>query len=128
MDYTNFVRTYYRIATQKLKDFVNYNGSIVDTLENLDIPNDKKHTVETQCMFLPSYELNINADISYFEKFMEYYGDLYPQLGCILLNRPKLIELYEQMRVGSSDDAISDAISLYVNAGTDFLKTIGVLS
>ena len=128
MDYTNFVRTYYRIALQKLKTFANYNGSVVDTLENLDIPNDKKHIVETNSMFLPSYELNINAETGYFERFLEYYGSLYPDLGSILLNKKKLVELYDNLRTGTNDEAILSAISLYVNAGTDFLKNIGVLS
>ena len=59
MDYTNFVRTYYRIVIHDLEQFEKYNGSIVDFDYALDIPDDKKHDVVRNSMFLPDYDLNI---------------------------------------------------------------------
>ena len=114
MDYTNFVRTYYRIALQKLSELSEYNGSVVDFDYALVIPSDKKHIVNRKSDFLPDYDVNINAETEYFEKFMDYYGKLYPDLGAILLNKAKLIELYNVLIVGANDDTIVQAISVYI--------------
>lgn len=127
MDYTNFVRTYYRIAINKLEQYSQYNGSIVDFDYVLDIPNDKKHEVRRESMFLPDYDLNINAETAYFEKFLEYYGYLYADLGAILLDKQKLIELYNVLIVGTDEEAIVAAISVYIDTGTKYLEETGVL-
>lgn len=128
MDYTNFVRTYYRIAINKIDQFNEYNGSIADFDYVLNIPNEKKHLVERNSDFLPDYDVNINAETKYFEKFLEYYGSLYSDLGAILLDKQKLVQLYDLVIVGAEESAIIAAISVYVDAGLQYLKETGVLA
>lgn len=128
MDYTNFVRTYYRVAIQKLDEFAKYNGSIVDFHYALSIPEDKKHKVERKSSFLPDFDININAETRYFETFLDFYGSLYCDLGGILLDKVKLVKLYDVLMGGTDDEAILTAISVYVNAGVDYLKEDGVLA
>ena len=128
MDYTNFVRTYYRIAINKLNEFSQYNGAIVDIDYVLDIPNNKKHEVERNSDFLPDYDLNINAETKYFEEFLEYYGNIYVNLHQIFLSKRKLIDLYNEMINGTDDEAIIQAISLYIEIGLTYFKEIGLLS
>ena len=127
MDYTNFVRTYYRIALQKLGQFEKYNGSFADFDFAFDIPEAKKHKVERKSDFLPNYDVNINAETYYFEQFLSFFGQLNKDLGSILLDKPKLVELYNILIVGKTDEAIISGIELYVQAGLDYLKEIGVI-
>ena len=127
MDYTNFVRTYYRVVINKLSQFTKYNGSVVDVDNVLDIPNEKKHSVERNSAFLPDFDLNINAETKYIEDFLTYYGDLYVDLCGVFLNKTRLVDLYNILIVGSDDDAIISGISLYIDTGLQFLKETGVL-
>lgn len=128
MDYTNFVRTYYRIAMQKLGQYEKYNGSVVDFYDVLNIPSDKKHEVQRKSMFLPNFDININADANYFIDFMDYYGKIYVNLGGILLDKSKLVKLFDMFRIGADDETITDGISLYVDAGLKFLAETGVIA
>lgn len=129
MDYTNFVRTYYRIAMNKLSEIRQYNGSIVDFNFELDIPEDKKHEVDRNSLFLPNYDININAETEYFVKFLDYYGTIISDLGEILLDEDGLKHLYTQymQRYGDDDEKIVNCMNIYVDVVITMKKELGIL-
>ena len=127
MDYTNFVRTYYRSVMSKLNGFNHYSGSKALLDEDLGIPNEYLHATEANLDALPNFEVNINAPIQYFERFLDYYGKINLDLNALLMDKEGIIELYNSIIVAKEDEVIVRAISLYVSVTCDSLVKVGVL-
>lgn len=130
MDYTNFVKTYYRTALKHLNRFQNYDG-FFNTLNYGDgIKPEYTHFVPAKLDVLPSYELNIDAPTTEYEKFMEYYSEAYPQLGTVLVNVENLYKIYNNVASQSllnDDEKAIDYIDMIVEVSVDILQQTGVL-
>lgn len=127
MDYTNFVRTYYRCVVNKLNNFNHYSGSKALLSENLDIPSEYLHSVETNLDALPNFEVNINAPTQYYERFLDYFGRINLDLNALFMDKEGIVELYNSIMVAQEDEVIVRAISLYVSVTCDSLVKMGVL-
>ena len=127
MDYVGFVRTYYRMAMNKLNKFTHYSGGKSLLEEELDIPNEFLHNVEANLDALPNFEVNINAPQQYFERFLDYYGRINIDLSGLLLDKSGLVELYSDIMEADSEEVVEEAISLYVNIAGDSLAKMGIL-
>lgn len=126
MDYTSFVRFYYITALKKLNQFTTYKGSFATLNYPLEIDNNFLHLVQNTFDGLPEFGLNINAPISEYQKFFDYYGALMPELAIIFPNSEALNEIYEKM-VLLDDGKEEERIELYIDLAIDVLKEQGVV-
>ena len=94
MDYSNFVRNFYRYATNELKKHENYNGQIININKPLEIPSNFLHIEESLSFFMPQESVNINAPVQYFIDFMDYYIQRMPDLGIVFANKSRINSLY----------------------------------
>ena len=130
MDYSNFIRTLYRNATTKLKEYRNYYGKIVNLKEPLSVPKEFLHTEESESMFLPAFSLNIDAPTNYFVDFMSYYIALMPDLGIVFANKERIEDLYNNivnMNILEDDEKVLKYIELVVGVGIKTLEQQGIL-
>lgn len=129
MDYTNFVRTYYRVVMNKLKECTDYSGTFADLLNDWNIPNEFLHSVKETNSFLPVEEININAPTQYIEEYMDYVGKLMPDIGDIFLDKYTLRGLYARFlhRNGNNDEQTYNQLETLVNLAVETKKEAGVL-
>lgn len=130
MDYSNFIKNFYRHSINELKKFQNYYGKIVNINRPLEIPKEFLYKEENESMFLPQFSVNINAPSNYFVDFMDYYVSLMPDLGFVLANKARIKDLYQNaVDLGILDDeqAATDYIKLVVGVGIEALQAQGVL-
>lgn len=130
MDYSNFVRNFFRQAVTKLEEYPNYYGKIVNVGKPLDIPSDFIHEEETKVNFLPAFSLNINAPAKYFIDFMDYYVKLMPDLGIVFADNERINALYNEivdMGVIENDEKVLKFIEFMVVVGIQALESQGIL-
>ena len=130
MDYTNFVKNYYRQALTQLKNFRSYNGSIVNVNRRLDIDSNFLHKEQNNSLFLPQFELNINAPTKCFIDFMNYYAEMFPYLGIVLANEERIKGLYKNLVDTQSlddDEKSLEYINMVIGVGVTTLEQMGIL-
>lgn len=129
MDYTNFVRTYYRLVMNKLRQCKDYSGSFADPLNNWDIPKDFLHEAKETNGFMPIEEVNINAPTQYVENYIEYLGTMMPDIDNILMDKNSLRGLYSKFlhRNGDNDENCYAQLEALVNLAVETKKELGVL-
>ena len=130
MDYTGFVRAFYRTAITKLKDFKNYYGRMVNINKDLDIPSDFLHDENSKNLFLPPFSLNINSPTNYFIDYMDYYVALMPDLGYVLANKNRINELYNNcadLGFLENDEEAQEFIEFTISIGIKVLEQQGIL-
>ena len=130
MDYSNFVRNFFRIAVSRLQAYPNYYGKIVNLGEGLDIPSEFIHEEEPVNKFLPSFSLNINAPTKYFIDFMDYYVRMMPDLGMVFASKKRINDLYNEvvdMGILDDDEYVTAFIYFMVIVGIKALAQQGIL-
>ena len=131
MDYSNFIRNLYRIATNELKKYKNYYGKIVHLTKPLEVPSEFLHTEESDSLFMPQEALNIDAPTKYFLDFMEYYIELMPNLSIVFADRNRILELYNNTFVKNNivenEDKVYSYIESLVKVGISTLVENGIL-
>lgn len=130
MDYSNFVRNFYRKATNELNNFHNYYGTFVNVNKKLDIPDEYLHNEEIKNLFMPSFVLNIDSPTKYFIEFMDYYVKLMPELGFVFADKDRINALYNNavdMNFISDDEKTMDYIDFEVMVGVKALENQGIL-
>lgn len=128
MDYTNFVRTYYRIAITKLNQFTHYSGTFANLNYGLELSSNATHDVQSNLDALPNFELNINAPTEDFIKFFDYYSKLEPELSLVFLGVEGINEAYNlAIEKNYNDENAVAYIELLVDIACDTLKESGVL-
>lgn len=129
MDYTNFVRTYYRLVMNKLRQCKDYSGSFADPLNDWNIPKEFLHEVKETNGFLPSEEVIINAPSQYIETYIEYLGVMMPDIDNILVDKYTLRGLYARFlhRNGDNDEQCYAQMEALVNLAVETDKELGVL-
>lgn len=128
MDYTGFIKNYCRIAISKLNRFSHYKGTFVSLSYPMDVPLDQTHSVDTNFDALPFFEVNINANVKYFENYLDYIVKNTPDLTVIFLGKNALRTLFEKEILNEQDeDKAIEKINLIVDLGIEVLKTNGVI-
>ena len=130
MDYTNFVKNFYRYSLTELNKYKNYYGRLVQISKPLDIPSEFLHAEEKTNMFLPAFSLNIDAPVKYFIDFMNYYIALMPDLNIVFANESRIKDLYERvvnMNILEDDSNVMRFIELVVGIGIKVLEQQGIL-
>lgn len=129
MDYTGFIKNYYRIAISKLNRFSHYRGTFVSLSYPMNVPMDQVHVVEPNFDALPFFEVNINADVKYFENYIDYVIKNTPDLAIIFLGKNILRTLFENAILNEQDENKAvEKINLIIDLGIEVLKTSGVIS
>ena len=130
MDYTNFVKNYYRQALTQLKNFRSYNGRIVNVNRELGIDSNFLHKEENNSLFLPQFELNINAPTKCFIDFMNYYMEMFPYLCLVFANEKRIKGLYNNLVDTQSledDEKSLEYINMVISVGVATLEKMGIL-
>lgn len=130
MDYSNFVKNFYRHATNELKKRENYYGTIVNVNKPLDIPNEFLHKEENTSLFMPQETVNINAPTKYFIDFMDYYVQLMPNLGVVYASKKRINDLYStagEMGILEDDEKSLKYIEFVIGVGIKTLEGQGIL-
>lgn len=130
MDYSNFIKTFYRYATNELKKYENYYGRIVDLNDILEIPNEFLHREDNTSLFMPREAVNINAPTKYFIDFMDYYVKTMPDLGVVLASKKRINNLYNtasEMNILEDDEKTSQYITFVIGVGIKTLEARGIL-
>lgn len=130
MDYSNFVRNFYRYATNELKKHENYNGQIININKPLEIPSNFLHIEESLSFFMPQESVNINAPVQYFIDFMDYYIQMMPDLGIVFANKSRINALYNlinEMGYLEDDEKAFKYIEFVVGLGIKTLENQGIL-
>lgn len=130
MDYTNFVKNYYRILMQKLKlnKFKRYFGTTLMTNKGF-IP-EKGNFIQAKpaLSILPEYQLLLEAPLSEFEGFLDYYSMIYPELKTLFLGRDGLFAIYKMMLDANMQGKQPyDFIELLIDVNLDSLRESGIL-
>lgn len=130
MDYTNFVKNYYKIAMSKLNKYSTFHGTFVNLNYGFDIDPQYLHKAVHNLDVLPNFDLNIDAPLSEYEKFFEYYDTLYPELNAVF---PTKDNMYNIFNLASSKGILSDEmktidyIELVIDISLECLFNSGVL-
>ena len=130
MDYSNFVRNFFRKATSALQNYYQYNGKIVELSFDLDIPSEFRHEETQVNMFLPSSMPNINAPTKYFIDFMDYYIKSLPNLGVVYANSERINAMYNvvvDLGISDNDEKVLDYMDFIIGVGINVLVQQGVL-
>lgn len=130
MDYSSFVKNYFRHAITELEKHRTYNGRIVQLSKELDIPSEFLHEEEPKNMFLPAFSLNIDAPSNYFVTFMSYYVNLMPDLNIVFANEDKIKEVYKRavdMNILEDNELTMKYIELMIGVGVKVLEEQGIL-
>lgn len=130
MDYSNFIKNFYRYATNELKKHENYYGRIVNVREPLEIPNEFLHREDNMSLFMPQKAVNINAPTKYFVDFMDHYVQLMPDLGVVLASKKRINDLYNtvsEMQILEDDEKTFKYIEFIVGVGIKILEERGIL-
>lgn len=130
MDYSNFIKNFYRYATNELKKHENYYGRIVNVREPLEIPNEFLHRENNASLFMPQEAVNIDAPTKYFIDFMDYYVQLMPDLGVVLASKKRINDLYNivsEMQILEDDEKTFKYIEFVIGVGIKTLEERGIL-
>ena len=130
MDYSNFVKNFYRYATNELKKREKYYGRIVNINKPLEVPSDFLHVEENPSLFMPQETVNIDAPTKYFIDFMDYYVQLMPDLGIVFASKKRINDLYNtasEMGILEDDEKTSKYIEFVIGVGVKALEGQGIL-
>lgn len=130
MDYTNFVKTYYRTAVSKLNQYSSFSGTFNTVNYRLNIKADSLHTKVSNLDILPNYDLNINASLDEYEKFMSYYIDVYPELNGVFLKQETLYNAYKlsvSKSIANDEQKSIEFIDLLIDISINVLLEKGLL-
>lgn len=130
MDYSNFVKNFYRYATNELKKREKYYGRIVNVNKPLEVPSDFLHVEENPSLFMPQETVNIDAPTKYFIDFMDYYVQLMPDLGIVFASKKRINDLYNtasEMGILEDDEKTSKYIEFVIGVGVKALEGQGIL-
>lgn len=130
MDYSNFVKNFYRQSISRLKDFRDYYGKFVNISKELGVSSDLLHLEESGSKFLPPFSLNINASTKDFVNFMDYYVNLMPDLGVVLADKTRINALYNNivdMGIIEDDEQVLKYINFVIGVGISTLEAEGIL-
>ena len=127
MDYTGFIRYYYVTLIKKLNQYSSYKGTLALLNYPLGIDNENLHRVDTNFDGLPNFALNINAPISDYEKFFEYYSNLMPDMASLFASREVLHLIYQKFVFGKNDGQEEERIDTYIDSVIAVLVTEGII-
>lgn len=131
MDYSGFVRSFYRAAFSALKTYKEYNGPIVNVGKPLNVPSNSLHAEDSDSMFMPQSSVDINAPTKHFIDFMDYYVSMMPDLGVVFADRERLAKLYDNaIKMGAmlDDEKANAYITALIKIGIKALESKGVLA
>lgn len=130
MDYSNFVKNFYRCATNELKKRENYYGRIVNINKPLEVPSEFLHAEGNPSLFMPQETVNIDAPTKHFIDFMDYYVQLMPDLGVVFASKKRINDLYKaagEMGILEDDEKTSKYIEFVIGVGVKTLEGQGIL-
>ena len=130
MDFSNFVKNFYRHATTQLKQFRNYYGKIVNVNRELGIAREDLHPEDSESLFLLAFVVYIDSPTNLFINFMDYYVSMMPDLGIVYANKQRMNDLYNnvvEMKFIEDDKATMDYIEFVVGVGIQTLVNQGIL-
>lgn len=127
MDYTGFIRYYYVTLLKKLNQYSSYKGTVALLNYPLGIENENLHRVDANFDGLPNFALNINAPISDYEKFFDYYSNLLPDMVSLFAPREILHLIYEKFVFGKNDGREEERIDTYIESAIAVLVTEGII-
>lgn len=130
MDYSNFVKNFYRYATNELKKREKYYGRIINVNKPLEVPSDFLHVEESPSLFMPQETVNIDAPTKYFIDFMDYYVQLMPDLGIVFASKKRINDLYNtasEMGILEDDEKTSKYIEFVIGVGVKTLEGQDIL-
>ena len=104
MDYTDFVRNYYRISISKLNKFSHYRGSFANLNYSMNVPEEQKHFVDPNFDALPYFEINTDASVQCFENYLDYVSKNTPSLALLLLGKIGLKNFFEEYNLHEQDE------------------------
>ena len=128
MDYTNFVKNYYRMAINKLNNFSTYKGTFANLNYAPNIPSSEIYSVNMNFDALPEFEVNINSNVHNFENYLQYICDNTPELSVVALGKEGLKMFFEKYILSEEDDNKAiDKIDLTTSISLEYLKKSGII-
>ena len=128
MDYTNFVKNYYRMVINKLNNFSTYKGTFANLNYAPNIPSGEIYSVNMNFDALPEFEVNINSNVHNFENYLQYICDNTPELSVVALGREGLKMFFEKYILSEEDDNKAiDKIDLTTSISLEYLKKSGII-
>ena len=128
MDYTNFVKNYYRMVINKLNNFSTYKGTFTNLNYAPNIPSGEIYSVNMNFDALPEFEVNINSNVHNFENYLQYICDNTPELSIVALGREGLKMFFEKYILSEEDDNKAiDKIDLTTSISLEYLKKSGII-
>lgn len=128
MDYTNFVKNYYRMVINKLNNFSTYKGTFANLNYAPNIPSGEIYSVNMNFDALPEFEVNINSNVHNFENYLQYICDNTPELSIVALGREGLKMFFEKYILSEEDDNKAiDKIDLTTSISLEYLKKSGII-
>lgn len=129
MDYTNFVKTYYKAVVNKLNRFSKYNGSFAYVIRPIEISNIEIYQKNMNFDALPNFEVNINSSVDNFENYLQFIYENTPDLAIIALGKKRLKEFFEKYISNEKDEEnFIEKIDLLTDIFIDFLHMQGVIN
>ena len=128
MDYTNFVKNYYRMVINKLNNFSTYKGTFANLNYAPNIPSSEIYSVNMNFDALPEFEVNINSNVHNFENYLQYICDNTPELSVVALGKEGLKMFFEKFILNEEDDNKAiDKIDLTTSISLEYLKKSGII-
>lgn len=128
MDYTNFVKNYYRMVINKLNNFSTYKGTFANLNYAPNIPSSEIYSVNVNFDALPEFEVNINSNVHNFENYLQYICDNTPELSVVALGKEGLKMFFEKYILSEEDDNKAiDKIDLTTSISLEYLKKSGII-
>lgn len=128
MDYTNFVKNYYRMAINKLNNFSTYKGTFANLNYAPNIPSSEIYSVNMNFDALPEFEVNINSNVHNFENYLQYICDNTPELTVVALGKEGLKMFFEKFILNKEDDNKAiDKIDLTTSISLEYLEKSGII-
>lgn len=128
MDYTNFVKNYYRMVINKLNNFSTYKGTFANLNYAPNIPSSEIYSVNMNFDALPEFEVNINSNVHNFENYLQYICDNTPELSVVALGKEGLKMFFEKYILSEEDDNKAiDKIDLTTSISLEYLKKSGII-
>lgn len=128
MDYTNFVKNYYRMVINKLNNFSTYKGTFANLNYAPNIPSSEIYSVNMNFDALPEFEVNINSNVHNFENYLQYICDNTPELTVVALGKEGLKMFFEKYILNEEDDNKAiDKIDLTTSISLEYLEKSGII-
>ena len=128
MDYTNFVKNYYRMVINKLNNFSTYKGTFANLNYAPNIPSSEIYSVNMNFDALPEFEVNINSNVHNFENYLQYICDNTPELSVVALGKEGLKMFFEKYILSEEDDNKAiDKIDLITSISLEYLQKSGII-